>query len=135
MQTEEAWVTKIEIKKGDNVLQVVKVVQDELPHSSDIPKEDWPTSGFKLMDGDNLVMFFHWHDEPEVKIVTDFITRKVDQNDPEKIIERAKKVKGGYRRTGYDDVLAVIPDRLEQLGYGEDVTRIITEVTNTFGAG
>lgn len=81
------------------------------------------THGFKIIDDNGkAVMFFHWHEEStfEMPIAERIIHEEVTMGTTE------------HRRTSYADVLAALPDRLEAMGYDDE---IVVEVVNKFGAG
>lgn len=77
-------------------MKIEKATRQELPEGT--------CQGFKIMDNDEVVMFFHW----------------VNDDD---------------EGTHYADVLSVLPDRLEGMGYKTEVDAVLGEIIGIFGAG
>lgn len=103
--------------------QIVEVTGDQLPEDA--------THGFKIVEEDQVVMFFHWHEQPiEEQLVYQIpegveIPKGIDPTET-RVIQTT---------TSYADVLVALPDRLAAMGYENEIDAILGEVVGRFGAG
>lgn len=102
------------------MLNVKRVQKKDLPEGS--------THGFKIVDGAEDLMFFHWHESGEIELPS-----------PDRLIEgQEKSIKQPnqvQQTTKYADVLEALPDRMEGMGYEKETDAVLAEVIGIFGVG
>lgn len=104
-------------------LRIANVAKKDLP--------DEATHGFRILDGEEVLMFFHWHEEP---VEEQLIYNLRDDEDVPKGIDPSL-TRTLQTRTSYADVLKALPDRLDAMGYEDERDAIMGEIIGGFGSG